>query len=165
MSLMVSAGTLIIGFIIGYLAQRSKFCTIGGIRNFYLARDMYLLKGVLVLVATASIGYLFTHAAGGPAMDFPAFTTGFTGTFDTIYSSCINPAGQGHESPVMGVVLLTLTGGLGVGLFSVMADGCPLRHHVRASEGDSGSLAYVAGFYLAALLFGLLVQPVIASVL
>ena len=39
--------TLVIGVIVGYLAQRSRMCFVGGIRDFILVRDTELLKGLI----------------------------------------------------------------------------------------------------------------------
>jgi YedE family putative selenium metabolism protein len=43
------------GLLIGFLAQRSRFCTVGAIRDVILARDMHLLNGTLALVLTAFV--------------------------------------------------------------------------------------------------------------
>ncbi len=166
MGLMVSAGTLAVGLIIGYLGQRSGFCTIGGIRNFYLTRDTHLLKGVAAIVVVAAAGFLLTHLIGGPAQDFPAFSGKSSSNTDALYKACTNPFGsQEHNSnDLLSIVILTILGGVGLGLFSVIADGCPFRQHIRASEGDRGSFAYIMGFYIAAIVFGFLVKPIIMAV-
>lgn len=38
--------TLVVGFIVGYVAQRSGFCSVGGWRDLVLMHDTYLLKGI-----------------------------------------------------------------------------------------------------------------------
>lgn len=42
-----------------------------------------------------------------------------------------------------------IIGGFGVDFFSVAAEGCHMRNHVMASEGNVSSLAYVLGFWAA----------------
>jgi len=163
---MISAGTFIVGMVIGYMGQRSGFCTIGGIRDFTLMRDTRLLKGVIAVIVAAFGGFLLLHlAALGGAQDFLAFRGGLSGNIETLYNPCTDLSGNsdtGSSKTVYGIVFLTIIGGAGVGLFSVMADGCPFRQHIRASEGDMGSLVFIAGFYVAALTFGFIVKPIIS---
>lgn len=45
--------SLIIGLILGYLAQRSRMCFIGGLRDMILVRDTELLKGATAFFVTA----------------------------------------------------------------------------------------------------------------
>ncbi len=162
MSLIISAGTLGIGIIIGYMGQRSGFCTIGGIRNFILTKDMHLLKGAAAFVAAAFAGFLFA-ALIGYQQGFPAFSSA-EGS-GTLYNACTNPYGNTEQDEdLWRIVILTIAGGFGIGLFSVMANGCPFRQHVKASEGDTGAVAYILGFYFAAVAFGFLVKPIISGV-
>ena len=50
--------TLFLGLIIGWLGQRSGFCSIGGFRDFIMFRHTRLLAGFLALIIGAFIGYL-----------------------------------------------------------------------------------------------------------
>ena len=174
MGLTISIATLVIGFIIGYMGQRSGLCIVGGIRNFHLTRDTYLLKGVLAIVIVAGAGFFITSMIGGPAEDFPAFDEGLSG-IGSLYNACKDPLrindasnGNGNDNNnvtnILSYVFLTLLGGFGLGIFSVLAIGCPFRQHVRTSEGDRSALAYIMGFYLAALVFGFTVKPIIAMI-
>ena len=57
--------------IIGWLAQRSRFCTIGAIRDLVLTQDGYLFWGVLALIAAAAgmnsyLGFFKPGFAGQP---------------------------------------------------------------------------------------------------
>ena len=45
--------SLVIGLIIGFLAQRSRFCTMGAIRDLVLFRQTHLLSGFVSLVVFA----------------------------------------------------------------------------------------------------------------
>ena len=50
--------TLCVGLIIGYAAQRSRFCLIGGVRDYMIVKDKYLLKGMFALLITAALLFL-----------------------------------------------------------------------------------------------------------
>ena len=128
--------TLVTGLIVGYLAQRSRLCFVGGIRDFILVRDTYLLKGLLAFGLTAWIAFPLASFAMSirPVAFAPA---------DTI------------------TLALTVLGGGGVGLFSTLANGCPLRQHVLAAQGIVSSISYLAGFFAGAVLFHAWVAPVI----
>jgi uncharacterized protein len=124
----VSLSTLIIGIIIGYLGQRSRMCFVGGIRDFILVRDAYLLKGLIAFGLTAWLAF--------PLIGFVAGTRpGPFGASDTV------------------TVLLTVLGGFGVGYFSTLANGCPFRQHVLAAQGVRSSITYLAGFFAGAVIF------------
>jgi uncharacterized membrane protein YedE/YeeE len=56
-------------------------------------------------------------------------------------------------------VALTIVGGFGVGYFSTLANGCPLRQHVLAAQGIKSSITYLAGFLAGAVIFHLWVAP------
>src|SRR5438876_7212099 len=132
--------TLLIGGIVGYLAQRSRMCFVGGIRDFVLIRDTYLLRGLIAFGLTAWIAFplasLVLHSRIGP---FAAA--------DTI------------------TIALTIAGGLGVGFFSTLANGCPLRQHVLAAQGAKSSIAYLAGFFVGAVVFHVWVASLVSRVL
>jgi len=162
MDALIPIGTLITGLLIGYMGERSGFCTMGAIRNFILIRDTHLLKGAAAVIAAASLGFLLTSIAGH-AFGFPAFAR--LENIGTIYTACTNPYGTHGQNAVdiTGILILTIAGGIGVGFFSTLSDGCPFRQHIRASEGDSGSLAYIMGFYLAAVIFGIVGKLIITG--
>ncbi|MFH1662892.1 MAG: hypothetical protein ABH934_03120 [Chloroflexota bacterium] len=54
---MIGVVTLIIGIILGYMGQRSRFCIISGIRDFYLIRDAYRLKGLIGIIIGGILGF------------------------------------------------------------------------------------------------------------
>jgi uncharacterized protein len=128
--------TLLIGLAVGYLAQRSRMCFVGGVRDFILVRDTELLKGLFAFALTAWIGFpVAAWLAGVPRVVFtPADSTS---------------------------TALTVAAGLGVGLWSTLANGCPLRQHVLAAQGIVSSWAYLAGFLGGAILFQAWVGPLI----
>ena len=57
-------GTFIFGIILGYLFQRARMCFIGGMRDFYLIRDTWLIKGLFGFFAGALVGYIIFSATG-----------------------------------------------------------------------------------------------------
>ncbi len=132
--------TLAIGAIVGYMAQRSRMCFIGGIRDFVLIRDTALLKGLGAFALTVWVAFplagLLSGSGLGPFQSADAVT-----------------------------VILTLLGGAGVGYVSTLANGCPLRQHVLAAQGAASSVAYLAGFLAGAVLFDVWVAPAIFSAL
>ena len=149
--MIVSLATLAVGIIIGYLGQRSGFCSTGSIRGFLITRDKRLLMDVAALTVVAFTGY-FLLSIAGIAHGFPAFAKPAENIV-SVYSACVNPYGT-EGGITLEIVVFTIIGGLGVGMVSVIANGCPFRQHVRASEGDRGSLAFILGFYLAAVASG-----------
>lgn len=132
--------TLIIGVILGYVGQRSRMCFVGGIRDFILVRDTYLLKGLMAFGVTAWLGFpIAAFIAGAPAGPF--------GASDAV------------------TLVLAVFGGLGVGYFSTLANGCPLRQHVLAAQGVRSSIAYLGGFFAGAVIFHVWVARLLFRVL
>lgn len=64
----------------------------------------------------------------------------------------------GHPYRLLG---WTVLGGLGLGFFSNLANGCPLRQHVLAGQGEASAWWYLLGFYLMVLVFPLWVAPLL----
>lgn len=128
---MVALVTLVVGFIIGYLGQRSRFCIISGIRDFTLFRDTYRIKGLFALIIGSLLGLGFFKLIGGTISAFPA-------------QQNVGSAGYFIASAI---------GGLGVGFFSVLSEGCPFRQHVMAGEGKRSAIFYLIGFYIGIIYF------------
>ena len=127
-----SLATLGIGLLIGYLGQRSRFCNVSGVRDYIMLKDSFRFKGLIGLIVGAATGYFVFNIAGGAIDNYPS----------------------GMDIVSSGILIAAIIGGVGFGFFSVFAEGCPFRQHVRASEGDRGSLAFVLGFYLAGIAAG-----------
>lgn len=123
-----AVATLVIGLILGYLGQRSRMCFVGGIRDFILVRDTYLLRGLVAFGLTAWLGFPLVGLLVGAA-----------------------PVPSGLSDAV--TVALTILGGFGVGYVSTLANGCPLRQHVLAAQGVRSSMAYLIGFFAGAVIF------------
>lgn len=57
---------LILGLVIGYVAQRSRYCIMGAFRDLILFKDTYLFKGYLMTILVFSLVWVFggyRHAA------------------------------------------------------------------------------------------------------
>ena len=129
--------TLVIGLLIGYMGQRSTFCTISGIRDLVLRRNSYRFRGLIGIIIGGAIGFTVFKFIGG--------SIEFLGT--TVADNIPNfPLGMDIVSP--GLLIATIIGGLGLGFWSVMAEGCPFRQHVMAGEGRGGAMFYLLGFYV-----------------
>jgi uncharacterized membrane protein YedE/YeeE len=138
-----SASTLVVGLIVGYLAQKSGFCTIGGYRDFILFRDTHLLKGVIGFIIGGIVGYSLLTLAGAIY---------FANQFPWSYFNGVKLiAGSLVKTNDLATAWITaIIGGIGLGFFSVLSGGCPLRNAVMASEGNKSSIWYLMGFTLMA---------------
>ncbi|AEG13930.1 hypothetical protein Desku_0299 [Desulfofundulus kuznetsovii DSM 6115] len=123
------------GLVIGVLAQRSRLCMVGGIRDFIMFRDAHLLYGFVAIFVVALVGNL---AVG-------AFKIGFVG----------QPVA--HTDGLWNFLGMTLAGWA-----AVLLGGCPLRQLVAAAEGNTDSALTVMGIIFGAAVshnFGLAGSP------
>jgi len=111
------------GLLIGFLAQRSRFCTVGALRDVVLLRDMHLFNGVLALLVAAFI----TNLALGQ------FKPGFEGQAVAHTDALWNFGGM---------VL--------AGLAFTLAGGCPGRQVFLSGEGDADAAIFVFGMIVGA---------------
>lgn len=115
--------SLAVGLFIGFLAQRSRFCTVGAIRDSILLRENHLLYGVLALIVAAFL----TNLALGQ------FHPGF------------------QNQPVAHTDGLWNFGGMVLaGLAFTLAGGCPGRQLFLTGEGDGDAGMFVAGMIVGA---------------
>ncbi len=128
--------TLILGFVIGYLGQRSRLCFISGYRDFILTHDTTLLKGIAGAFLGALGGYLIFKYLGGSVPGFPMLLQTPSLTSKTAW-------------------LIAIFAGLGVGVVGALSGGCPFRMHVLAAEGKRTYWYYLLGFYLGLVFFDL----------
>ena len=135
-----AVATLTIGVILGYLGQRSRMCFIGGIRDFILVRDTYLLKGLLAFGLTAWVAFPLVGLLVGE-----------------------HPGAVGASDAV--TLALTIVGGFGVGVVSTLANGCPFRQHVLAAQGVRSSMTYLVGFFAGAVIFHAAIAPLLFRLL
>lgn len=110
--------SLAAGLAVGYMAQRTRMCMVGGIRDVLLVQDWTLLGGFSAIFLSA----LVMNIATGK------FNLGFSG----------QPIAHSQH-------IWNFLGMLVVGLGSLMLGGCPLRQLVLAGEGNTDSAVSVLG--------------------
>ena len=115
--------SLAAGLVVGILAERSRLCMAGGIRDIFLIRDFTLILGFVAIFIAALIGNLIVGS----------FSFGFA---DQPVS---------HDKH-----LWNFLGMMVVGLGSVMLGGCPLRQLILAGEGSGDSVSAVLGMLFGA---------------
>ncbi len=143
--MIAAAATLVLGFVIGYLGQRSRLCFISGYRDFFLTRDTTLLKGVAGAFLGALGGFILFRFLHGAVPGFPL-----------LLSSPFPALGAG--------LLITILAGLAVGAVGVLSGGCPFRMHVLAAEGRKTYWYYLLGFYVGLIFFNLVTSPLLGMV-
>ncbi|AHM57481.1 hypothetical protein EAL2_c22010 [Peptoclostridium acidaminophilum DSM 3953] len=123
------------GLVVGVLAQKTRLCMVGGIRDLVMFKDTYLLSGFVAILVFALIGN----------MAFGFFKLGFA------------------EQPVAHTdALWNFLGMALAGWGSVLLGGCPLRQLILAGEGNTDSAVAVMGMLVGAALshnFGLASSP------
>lgn len=115
--------SLVAGLIIGALAQRSRFCTMGAFRDVMLIRDFHLVSGVAALLIFAF----------GMNLILGQFKPGFAG----------QPIA--HTDHLWNFLGMTLSG-----LAFVLAGGCPGRQLFLSGEGDMDAGIFVLGMIIGA---------------
>jgi YedE family putative selenium metabolism protein len=113
---------LMVGTGLGALAQRSRFCITGSIRNFLLmGLRVPALWGLLAFVAAALVANLV--------------------------SGRFNPGLYGQPGAHLEFLWSFLGMGL-VGWISVLIGGCPFRQLIKAGEGDADAGLVVVGMFI-----------------
>ena len=115
--------SLIAGLVIGGLAQRSRFCTMGAFRDVILIRDFHLISGVAALLVFAFIANMLLGQ----------FKPGFEG----------QPIA--HTDHLWNLLGMTLAG-----LSFVLAGGCPGRQLFLSGEGDMDAAIFATGMIVGA---------------
>ncbi|MEA3339180.1 MAG: YedE family putative selenium transporter [Chloroflexota bacterium] len=113
--LLISLGA---GLIIGFLAQRTRFCTMGSIRDVILMGDTHLISGVGVLAASAFVTNLLLGQVSFGVFGQPV-------------------AHSQHLWNFLGMAL--------AGLAFALAGGCPGRQLFLSGEGDGDASVFVLG--------------------
>lgn len=106
------------GLIVGFLAQRSRFCTMGALRDVMLFRQWHLALGFLAMLGTA----LALNLSLG------SFHWGFEN----------QPIAQPDN-------LWNFLGMVTAGLAFALAGGCPGRQLFMAGEGDNDAAVFATG--------------------
>ena len=150
--------TLSLGFLIGYLAQRSGFCSIGGMRDLMMFKHTRLFFGYLTLIGGGFLGYLLFWAIIPSA--FPNFYWSVT------QSEPLNPIpGAPGGLSVISYIILAIVGGFGMGIIGVLLGGCPLRQIVMGTEGNLRSLFYVLGLVVGSIIFHAWIIDLVVAIL
>ncbi len=127
---------LVIALVVGALAQKSRLCMVGGMRDAVMFRDFSLLSGFVAIFVTVLLGNIVLG-------NFHGFST---------YLQPIAHASQAWN--LLGMVL--------VGWGSVLLGGCPLRQLILAGEGNGDSAVTVFGMIVGAAIshnFGMAGNP------
>jgi len=120
--------SLVVALVIGFLAQRSRFCTVAAVRNMLWLRDSRLLNGLLAFIGAAFIANL---ALG-------QFHPGFV-----ISPTEGQPLAQTNEWWNFGSMVMA-------GLALTLAGGCPARQLFLCGEGDADAAMFVIGMIVGA---------------
>ena len=121
------------GLIVGAIAQRTRLCMVGGIRDVILFKDWTLICGFIAIIVIAAIGNIAT------------------GNFHLGFTRGLNEAGEIIAQPVAHTEhLWNFLGMTVVGLGSVLLGGCPLRQLILAGEGNGDSAVTVFGMIVGA---------------
>ena len=129
--------SLIAGLLVGAMAQKTRLCMVGGIRDVILFREWKLLAGFAAILVSAFVMNLIVGAVTGT----PYFNPGFTG----------QPVA--HTDGLWNALGMALAG-----FGCVLLGGCPLRQLVLAGEGNTDSAITVFGLMAGAAIahnFGL----------
>jgi len=110
--------SLVFGLLIGFLAQRTRFCTVGAVRDIILLKDFHLGSGILSLGISAFLMNLI----------YGQFHPGFQGM----------PIAHSN-------VIWNLLGMMLAGLAYCLAGGCPGRQLFLSGEGDMDAGIFVLG--------------------
>lgn len=116
--------SLLIALVVGALAQRSRICMVGGMRDAILFKDFNLIAGFGAIFLTVLLGNIILG-------NFKGFSA---------YNQPI-----AHEGWLWNLLGMTL-----VGWGSVLLGGCPLRQLILAGEGNGDSAVTVLGMIVGA---------------
>ena len=117
---------LAVGLVVGFIAQRTRMCFVGGWRDIFLVKDFYLISGVIAfLVAALVTNYVLGN-----------FAT------DGIYHWGFTDQPVAHNDHLWNILGMGL-----VGLAATLVGGCPLRNLILTGEGDTDAGVTVLGFF------------------
>ena len=138
-----------LGLVVGFIVQRTRFCSIGGWRDLFLAKDFYLFSGLAAFVVGAlATNYIVGNFAAGGLLGSPHgdifYHWGFTKQPIALPYTDIKDG-----ATALSQYIWTFLGFSLVGLAATQMGGCPLRNIALAGEGDTDAgvsiLGYIAG--------------------
>lgn len=121
--------SLVAGLIVGALAQRTRLCMVGGLRDIILFREYKLILGFVTILVSALVCNLILTGI----TDATYFNLGFTG----------QPVA--HTDGLWNALGMLLTG-----FACVLLGGCPLRQLVLSGEGNTDSAITIIGLIVGA---------------
>ena len=121
--------SLIAGLIVGALAQRTRLCMVGGIRDIVLFREPKLLMGFGAILVSALICNLILNGVSDATFFHLSFADQPVAHIDGLWNC-------------LGMVL--------TGFGCVLLGGCPLRQLVLSGEGNADSAVTVLGLIVGA---------------
>ena len=116
--------SLAAGVIVGIVAQRTRLCMVGGIRDAVLFGEYKLLFGFVAILISALVMNLILGAVTGTAF----FTPGFAG----------QPIA--HTDGLWNALGMYLAG-----FACILLGGCPMRQLILSGEGNTDSVVTVLG--------------------
>nr|WP_326185221.1 YedE family putative selenium transporter [uncultured Oscillibacter sp.] len=115
--------SLVAGLAVGFMAQKSRLCMAGGLRDAFMLRDFNLLIGFVAIWVTVTIGNLILGNYNLSATSQPIAHSQYLWSF-------------------LGMAL--------AGWGSTLLGGCPLRQLILAGEGNGDSAVTVLGMIVGA---------------
>ena len=127
---------LIASIVIGFVAQKSRFCTVGGLRDGIFMKDFHMTKGVIAFIVAAFIVNIATSRFNLSMENQPIA--------HTINLSMENQP-IAHTNILWNTVSMILTG-----LAFTLGAGCPGRQMIQSAEGNMDSFIFVIGMLVGA---------------
>lgn len=121
--------SLAAGAIVGCLAQRTRLCMVGGIRDIVLFKEFKLILGFVAILVSALVTNLILQAA----------------TSGTYFTLAMEGQPVAHTDGLWNALGMYLTG-----FGCVLLGGCPLRQLVLSGEGNTDSAITVVGLIVGA---------------
>ena len=115
--------SLVAGLAVGFMAQKSRLCMAGGLRDAFMLHDFRLLAGFLTIWITVTVGNLILGNYNLSAASQPIAHSQYLWSF-------------------LGMAL--------AGWASTLLGGCPLRQLILAGEGNGDSAVTVLGMLVGA---------------
>lgn len=121
--------SLIAGLVVGFLAQRTRLCMVGGIRDLVLFKETKLIFGfVAILVSALVCNMILTGATEG-----------------TFFKLAFEGQAVAHTDGLWNALGMFL-----VGFACILLGGCPLRQLVMSGEGNTDSAITIIGLMVGA---------------
>ena len=121
--------SLAAGLVVGALAQRTRLCMVGGIRDLVLFRDGHLISGFIAVFAAALVCNIVLGTVIGGSYFHLGFADQAIAHTDGLWNA-------------LGMFL--------AGFGCILLGGCPMRQLVLAGEGNSDSAVTVLGLLVGA---------------